>query len=164
MRKGLLFTLIILSAIPALSLASMQRDGAIIRNSGSTNTAGFTIEVWSDATGSASEAGATPKPFGLRSDISAQFFADLHAARAENAPAAHCMKSASFGTSTVVQWHGWTSPDLQCRPSSATLRALARDVDAIEAASGITTQIRHRIGLPHDLRKIPTPTPEEQPT
>lgn len=164
MRKGLLFTLIIFTVAPVLSIAAGQRDSATIRNSGSTNTAGFTITVWSDATGSASVQGATPKPFGVPNDLSARFFADLLAAHSDAAPATHCMKSASFGTSTIVQWHGWSSPDLQCPPFSASLGALARDVNAIEAAAGITTQVHRRIGLPPDLRKIPTPTPEVQPT
>ncbi len=164
MRKGLLFTLIIFTVAPALSVGAAQRDVATIRNSGSTNTAGFTITVWSDATGSASVQGATPKAFGVPSDLSARFFADLHAASNDAAPAMHCMKSASFGTSTMVQWHAWSSPDLQCPPFSAGLGALARDVGAIETAAGITTQIHRRIGLPPDLRKIPTPIPEVQPT
>jgi hypothetical protein len=164
MRKGLLFTLIIFTVAPALSIAAAQRDFATIRNSGSTNTAGFTITVWSDATGSASVQGATPHTFGVPNDLSARFFADLRAAQNDATTPTHCMKSASFGTSTFVQWHGWSSPDLQCPPFSPSLGALASDVNAIEGAAGITTQLRHRIGLPPDIRKIPTPTPEEQPT
>ncbi len=164
MRNRLLFTLIIFTVAPILSAAAAQRDFAPIRNSGSTNTAGFALTVWSDATGSASVQSATPKTFGVPNDLSARFFADIHAASDEVAPATHCMKSASFGTSTVVQWHGWTSPDLQCPPFSPSLGALASDVNAIEAAAGIATQLHHRIRLPPDIRKIPTPTPEVQPT
>ena len=164
MRKALLFTLITFMVAPAFSLADAPRDFATIRNSGSTNTAGFTIIVRSDATGSASVQATTPKAFGVPNDLSARFFSDLHAAANTVAPVTHCMKSASFGTSTIVQWHGWTSPDLQCPPFSASLSALANDVNAIEAAAGITAQVHRRIGLPPDLRKIPTPAPEVQPS
>ncbi|MGA7570544.1 MAG: hypothetical protein WBA06_10855 [Candidatus Aquilonibacter sp.] len=164
MRKALLFTLITFAVAPALSIAAAQRDVATIRNSGSTNTAGFTITVWSDATGSASVQAATPKAFGVPNDLSARFFADLRAASSAVAPATHCMKSASFGTSTIVQWHGWSSPDLQCRPFSASLGALANDINAIETAAGITTQLHRGIRLPPDVRKIPTTIPEVQPT
>jgi hypothetical protein len=164
MRKALLFTLISFTVAPALSVAAAQRDFATIRNSGSTNTAGFTITIWSDAGGSASVQGATPMPFAVPDDLRARFFADLHTASNDVAAATHCMKSASFGTSTFVQWHEWSSPDLQCPPFSASLGALASDVHAIEAAAGITTLVHRRIGLPPDLRKIPTATPEVQPT
>ena len=49
MRIGLLCTIIIFTIVPSLSI-SAERDSAIIRNSGSTNTSGYTITVWSDAT------------------------------------------------------------------------------------------------------------------
>ncbi|MGC2128519.1 MAG: hypothetical protein WA629_00360 [Candidatus Aquilonibacter sp.] len=145
MRKALLFTLLSFTVAPVLSIAAAQRDLATIRNSGSTNTAGFTIRVWSDASASASVQAATPKTFALPNDLSARFFSDLHAAANDVAPATHCMKSASFGTSTIVQWHGWSSPDLQCPPFSASLGALAVDVREIEAAADITTQVHRRL-------------------
>jgi hypothetical protein len=163
MRKGLLFTLIIFSVAPALSL-SAQPDTAVIRNSGSTNTSGFTITVSSDATGDARVAGQTAHTFALQRDLTARFFNDVHAAYSDTAaPVHHCMKSASFGTATSVQWQGWSSPDLQCPPLSSSLGALAQDVNAIETAAGISTA-PHRIGLPPSLRKIPSAPPEVQPT
>jgi hypothetical protein len=164
MRIGLLFTIIIFTIVPSLSM-SAQRDSAIIRNSGSTNTSGYTITVWSDATGSVEVAGKIDSSFVLPGDLNARFFTELHAASASTdaAPEHHCMKSASFGTRTTVQWHGWNSPDLQCPPLSPSLGALASDVNAIESAAGISGGPR-RIGLPPSLRKIPPATPEVQPT
>jgi hypothetical protein len=162
MRNGLLFSLIILSALPALVL-SAERDSAIIQNSGSTNTSGFTITVWSDGTSTASERDQADRTFTLQPELRARFFSDLRAAASATLPATHCMKSASFGTTTIVRWHGWSSSDLQCPPLSPGLLALANDVSAIESAAGITAG-PHRIGLPPSLRKIPPATPEVQPT
>jgi hypothetical protein len=163
MRNRLLFTLIILAAAPALSIAA-QRDAATIQNSGSTNTAGFTITLWSDGTGSASMQGGTARAIAIAPDLTARFFTDLRAASLENAAPQHCMKSASFGTATTVAWHTWHSPDLQCPSSSANLGALAKDVQAIEAATGVMPGTLRRIGLPPSLRKNPPATPEAQPT
>jgi len=95
--------------------------------------------------------------------VSERFFTDVKSAREANAPAQFCMKSASFGTRTVVTWHGWTSPDLQCPPQEASTAALAQDVRRIVAASGLAGP-PHRIGLPPSLRKIPQTTPEVTPT
>ena len=162
MRKGLLFTLIIFGAVPALSM-SAERDTAIIHNSGSTNTLGFTITVSSDGTASTSLRGQTDHAFTLQQDLSARFFRDVQAAALATSPPHHCMKSASFGTATTVQWRGWTSPDLLCPPLSPSVEALAQDVNAIESAAGITGRL-HRIGLPPSLRKIPPAPPEVQPT
>ncbi|HTU70521.1 MAG TPA: hypothetical protein VMF11_09405 [Candidatus Baltobacteraceae bacterium] len=162
MRNRLIFTV----AILGLSVlgAAAPRDGAVIHNSGSTNTAGYTITVRSDGTGTKSIQRGPASPFTLAQDVSERFFADLKAARENPGVPTHCMKSASFGTTTVVQWHGWTSPDLQCPPFSASVGALANDVRAIQSAAGITTLMRGRIGLPPSLRKIPPATPEVQPT
>jgi hypothetical protein len=163
MRNRLLFTLIMLVAAPALSTAA-QRDGATIHNSGSTNTAGFTIAIWSDGTGNVSMQNGNPRAVVISDDLTTRFFTDLQAARTENAPPSHCMKSASFGTTTSVAWHGWQSPDLQCPSSSPNMSALAKDVQAIEAAVGAGAGTPRRIGLPPDLRKNPPATPEVQPT
>ncbi len=162
MRKGLLFTLIIFGAMPALRL-SAQGDSAIIRNSGSTNTMGFTITVSSDGRASASLRGQTDHTFTLQQDLRTRFFRDVQAASQTTSPPRHCMKSVSFGTATTVQWQEWSSPDLLCPPLSPSLEALAQDVNAIESAAGVTSG-PHRIGLPPSLRKIPSATPEVQPT
>jgi hypothetical protein len=162
MRNRLLFSLIILSALPALGL-SAERDNAIIQNSGSTNTSGFTITVWSDGTATASVRGQADHAFTLQPDLRARFMRDLQAASTATAPPRHCMKSASFGTTTTVLWRGWSSHDLQCPPLPPSVAALAEDVAAIESAAGVTGG-PHRLGLPPSLRKIPSAPPEVQPT
>jgi hypothetical protein len=160
-RKNVLVVLVL-----ALFSAAPQRDGATIVNSGSTNAAGYTISVWSDGTGSAMVRGATAATsFSISQEAAERFFQDVKAARSNGAQLQHCMKSASFGTRTVVQWHGWVSPDLQCPPFTDEVRALAGDVQTVEGSANIQpgSPLR-RVPLPAEMRKIPTATPEVQPT
>ncbi|MGA8533390.1 MAG: hypothetical protein WB615_04725 [Candidatus Tumulicola sp.] len=136
-----------LAFIVALGLvtnaAASARDGAVIVDSGSTNTTGYRIDMWSDGTativlqsrGGVAQSGS--KSFSVAGDVTARFFADLKAVRAANVTGSPCMKSASFGTTTRVNWHGWASPDLDCPAENALLSALVRDVSLIRAASGI---------------------------
>ena len=154
----------ILGALVATIAASAgPKDGASIINSGSTNTEGYTMKVWSDGTGEVSGArtGDSHK-FQIDADLTPKFFADLKAARANPGTPGHCMKSASFGTTTVVSWHGWQSTDLQCPPFNAAMTALVTDVRAIQAAANWAS--RRRIPLPRDMRKIPATPPEATPT
>ncbi len=122
--------------------AATARDGAVIVDSGSTNTAGYRIEIWSDGAATVAlhrraAAPGAPQPFSVGADVTARFFADLKAAKAANMTGSPCMKSASFGTTTRVSWHGWTSPDLDCPSENALLNAVIHDVNLIRAASGI---------------------------
>lgn len=150
--------------------AQYGRDGAVIRNSGSTNFAGYTIKVWSDGSVWGQPSGRTGQPMGQPStakvpaEVSARFFHDVQASRGgrERLPGP-CMKSASFGSSTTVDWHGWSSPDLSC-PTQGSLVALTVDVQHITAALGLGHTTMHRVPLmPHEPRRIPTeasPSPE----
>lgn len=150
----------------AVLSATLQHDGATIVNSGSTNTAGYTITVWSDGTATSLVRGASsPTPFTVPKETAERFFSDVKAARGNGAQLQHCMKSASFGTRTVVQWHGWSSPDLQCPPFTPEVGALATDVQSLESAANIQpgSPLR-RVPMPVEMRKIPTATPEVQPT
>jgi len=124
-------------------VAAASRDSATIVDSGSTNSYGYTIQLWSDGKGSITlqerdgSAVATPKPFTVSASTAARFFSDVAAAHKGNISAAPCMKSASFGTSTRVKWQGWVSPDLTCPPNDSLGEALVRDVDAIRQAAGV---------------------------
>jgi hypothetical protein len=153
MRYAVLF-------LVAICIAATPRDLAVIVDSGSTNTLGYKIEVWSDGSGRltlqnrAGVAQGAPKSFTLPAATTARFFSDLQAARKGNATSEPCAKSASFGTTTHVMWQGWTSPDLDCPPEVPLTSALVRDVADIRVASGVAT-------LP--MRRVPwtpaTPTP-----
>jgi hypothetical protein len=149
LRATILAGLAILACV-----AAAARDSAVIVNSGSTNTLGYSITVWSDGKATVSlqprgGAPGTPKPFTVPTTTTTRFFSDLAAARKANVSSGGpCMKSASFGTSTHITWQGWVSPDLDCPPSGSSGDALVHDVGAIRAAAGISV-------LP--LRQAPTP-------
>jgi hypothetical protein len=164
MRDRLQYIALPFVVLALLAGAQGERDGAVIVNSGSTNSAGYSIALWSDATVQASIQGQAAAVRSLPRDLADRFFADVRAARTDAAPPSHCMKSASFGSTTTVGWHGWRSPDLQCPPFSASLRALASDVRAIESAAGIPSAPIRRVRLPLEPRKIPETPPEVSPT
>jgi hypothetical protein len=127
----------------ACCVGAAPRDTAVIVNSGSTNSYGYSIQVWSDGKASVTlkenggAAVSTPKAFTVPATTAARFFSDLAAARKGNATTVPCMKPVSFGTSTHVTWQGWTSPDLTCPPKDQLGDALVKDVDEIRQASGI---------------------------
>src|SRR5262249_43194586 len=69
----------------------------------------------------------------LSSALAKRFYADLQAAKPlSGLPAAHCPKSASFGTTLTIESGDDVSPDLSC-PAQRDPRAqnLARDANEI---------------------------------
>jgi hypothetical protein len=134
---------LITGLVIASFVAAAPSPTAVIVNSGSTNSYGYTISVSPDGKASVTlqERGGgpvgTPKPFTVPAATATRFFADLAAARKANAATVPCMKSASFGTTTHITWQEWTSPDLSCPPSESSGKALVNDVDAIRKAAGI---------------------------
>jgi hypothetical protein len=130
--------------------AAPARDGAAIVDSGSTNALGYKIQLWSDGSGVLTlqdrlgTAHGAPKTFAVAPSLAQRFFSDLKAARDGNAVGTPCMKSASFGTTTHVQWHGWNSPDLDCPAENVLTAALVNDVNAIRSASGVEAMPLHR--------------------
>lgn len=160
MRNICLVVLVLASA--NVALAAETNDGAIIANSGSTNTLGYEIKLWSNGKAQITMNGGAPRAFRIDDDLASRFFSNLAAARANPGVSGHCMKSASFGTSTNVTWHGWSSFDLQCPPLSPAMMLLNTDVRQVQATANIDT--RRRIRLPGDVRMIPTAAPEVTPT
>ncbi len=122
--------------------AAYARDGAVIRNGGSTNFSGYTIKVWSDGSASAVRSGRNGTPEGaattasIPGNLAQTFLNDARQARSNHAISRACMKSASFGTTTVVLYHGWTSPDLEC-PGGGFSVALAADAHKIAAVLNV---------------------------
>ena len=159
--------LLAVCAAAAPSVPGSSHDGATIVDSGSTNTGGYTIHVWSDGTAAVTyqnhtDTAASPKSFTFSPSVAARFFADLKAARAGKAQAERCMKSASFGTSTHVYWHGWTSPDLDCPPGDPLTSAVFKDVNAIRSAGKVTpSPLRGGMFPGGPPRVIVSPSPTE---
>ena len=116
---------------------------AVIANSGSTNAAGFTVVVTPDGAATVRQYdGSKQKVVGAPQ--TRWLFALLQAAGPLDALGlAHCMKSASFGTSTRIAWNDRTSGDLSCG-GDATSRELARTIGVIVRQLDIVTMPRSR--------------------
>ncbi len=157
-------------ACVAAAGASHMRDGAVIRNSGSTNFSGYTVKVWSDGSTWAVHSNRmgtqldTPVTGRIPQNVAQRFLSEARQSRANRVVSQPCMKSASFGTSTVVLYHGWTSPDLEC-PGDGLVVALGSDAHKIVALLKIQGQPAHRIPmLPNEPRRIPSEMPSVQPS
>lgn len=150
--------------------ASNIRDGGVIRNSGSTNFSGYTIKVWSDGSTWAvhSNRAGTPIDSPVRghipADLAKRFLDDAKQGRKNRDISQHCMKSASFGTSTVVVYHGWTSPDLEC-PGGGFVETLGQQAHKIAALLKVAGVQPRRIPmLPNERRRAPGDTQSGQPS
>jgi hypothetical protein len=126
-----------IGAVLAAVVLRAAADTAVIVNSGSTNRAGFRIEV--ERSG---EAEYTSTPRGQAAErvrrkvpdaLLRRFYVDLEAAQPLSAlPAEHCAKSVSFGTRTTVEMRSERTPDISCpNARNPNTKALMRDVGEI---------------------------------
>jgi hypothetical protein len=123
--------------LPPGPAASASPNDAVIVDSGSTNTIGYTIVIHPDYSAQVTLDGALPRDATLPAADAESLFAKLAAAAPLDALAhGHCMKSASFGTSRRVAYAGKVSPDLTCAGDEQA-RELAGAVGAIVADLGI---------------------------
>lgn len=165
------FALVAFASLGCLALAAAmpRRDGATILNSGSTNFAGYTIKVWSDGSTSSvhTRHGApieSPAAGNVPKGLATALLADLKAAKQSGGIVSQsCMKSASFGSTLVVLYHGWTTPDLSC-PGDGYVTSVASDAAKIVAALKLSPVPTHRVPmLPNERRRPPneqTGTPQ----
>lgn len=129
---------ILCCALAASVPAAAAPDSATITNNGSTNIVGYTIALHSDGSGTVTmQHAAAAKPFHVAGAVAAKFFANLASARRSETPAGGCVKSASFGSSTHISWHGWTSTDLECPAPNSAVQALSDDLHLILQAAGM---------------------------
>jgi hypothetical protein len=146
----------LLSALAGIAAAAAHRlDGAVIVNSGSTNFTGYTIAIRSDGTAQYMDTSAR-----VPRDLAEQLLVDARTAKQTGkATGVPCMKAVSFGTTTIVRYHGWRSPDLQC-PGSALTQSLRADVQRITEALGLGNTPKRslrRAVMPNSVRR-PEPT------
>lgn len=154
-----------LSGALAWAAHGSAHDGAIIRNTGSTNVPGYVIKIWSDGTAQVFPALRNGQPAGapqagrVSPALARSFFENLHAAKSGGPIASQsCMKSASFGSATVVQYHGWTSPDLEC-PGDGFVVSLGSQSHQIASTLGVPRRTTPRSLLPNEPRRAPPPAP-----
>lgn len=123
-----------------------------IVNSGSSNTAGYTIDLQEDGTVSWTVADrphsilstTAPSPTNMTSQISialtnAVFRSVKQASPLNQFPIHFCIKSVSFGTMLHVIYHGEQSPDLNCPLEDARLVALNKAVREVISLLHINT-------------------------
>lgn len=165
-RKLAFLSMVLALACASAAVAAFTRDGAVIRNSGSTNFTGYTIKVWSDGSTWAvhSDRAGTqldaPVSGNIPANLAQRFLGEAKQAKQNHAISQHCMKSASFGTTTVVLYHGWTSADLECPGDGLTV---ALGADAHKIAALLKVQGVHHIPmLPNEKRRIPSDMPSGQ--
>jgi hypothetical protein len=117
-------------------------DFGTIENTGSTNIAGYTIAVYASGRVVPQGAGAGAKAVKILPSIAAKLLHDVIAAEPlSHLKVRHGVKSASFGTSTFIIYHGQRSPDLSF-PGDAKSQALHDDVQAIVKAAHLGNQPR----------------------
>lgn len=113
-------------------------DAVVIRNSGSTNTRGYTVVVSPGGNARVLQDGTDTQKT-LSPTQTQALFDDVHAMMPLAAlPRRPCMRSASFGSSTTVAYDNAVTPDLACAvdPAGAKLR---QKVGSIVHDLGITT-------------------------
>jgi hypothetical protein len=128
--------------------ASLPPGSALIRNSGSSNTLPYAISLRPDGSALVTVGvAASAEQRTVPQAETAELFAELHDAMPLDAlPRQHCMKSASFGTTTTIRFGGAASPDLDCAGDPAT-RGLAATVARIVKSLGIS--VLRREGRPY---------------
>ncbi|HET7813552.1 MAG TPA: hypothetical protein VFL13_04200 [Candidatus Baltobacteraceae bacterium] len=146
--------------LAAAAAAAGMRDGAVISNSGSTNIPGYSIKIWSD--GSVSSPQSQTKH--IDASLAARFFADAKASKhAGSIGTKGCMKSASFGSVTTVNYHGWTSGDLECpgNPAfSSDVHALAKAVIGAQVPGRRIPRLPNEVRRPESSPVQPTASPD----
>jgi hypothetical protein len=86
-----------------------------------------------------------------------RFYADLErAGDLAKLAVDHCMKSASFGSTTIISYNGEDSPDVQCAGDAAG-RALNADAEAIARAALTGAPVSRRRTQPI-FRASPSPS------
>ena len=119
------------SATPTPS-ASVPPDAAIIENSGSTNFAGYRIVVTPDGSAWLTLDGGQAVKAQLPAAHARSLFAHLAAAGPlDSLEVGQCVKSASFGTRTFIEWKGVRTGDVSC--GGGQIAQLNADVEAILA-------------------------------
>ncbi|GAC1420680.1 MAG: hypothetical protein NVSMB5_13290 [Candidatus Velthaea sp.] len=130
---------------------------AVIQDSGSTNTAGYTIAVHRGGRIDVLMAHAPVTHPKIAAKLVARLYTDLARTGPVAAlPAETCMKSVSFGTRLTLAYGGQQSPDLSCGESDA-VRMLSADANAIVNAAHIVTRVRYG-RTPPLIRESDTPS------
>ncbi|CAF0889185.1 unnamed protein product [Rotaria sordida] len=154
MRSSILLILVVTVCIAIVSSDSEHNIVRIV-NSGSTNTAGYTIELrrdgivrWTVAhrrpllitTPSTPSSTTSVMSIRLSSALTNSVFESVQAALPlSQFPPKFCIKSVSFGTSLHVIYNGEQSPDLNCPLEDVRLIALNKAIREVISVLQINT-------------------------
>lgn len=131
---------------PALA-ATPDAEALLIVNSGSTNMAGYRIEVLPNGN-MAYASGVNIRSTVLPAAVTQKLFGDVRTAL----PFAQmglkpCPKSASFGSTTVLIYKNQTTPDVSC-PGSPKAAVLYADVQTVRQAAVVNLIPRRQFPAP----------------
>lgn len=144
----------------ATRVSAKALDAGTILNSGSTNSAPFQLVARADGTATFTIEGRPPEKRTLPVASVREFLLDLKASIPFEASKGGCMKSASFGSSTYVIYHGHRSPDISCG-NTLRERTLMTDVNRIALEAKIPTLIpRIRTFAPPSEQPAQAPSAE----
>jgi hypothetical protein len=98
-----------------MSLQAAENARATIIDTGSTNRRGVQVTVNANGSAIIEPHGLAPHSLQVNSHLCKRFLSGLVAATPLQAlPAAHCVKSASFGSRLFIEYNGERTPDLSC--------------------------------------------------
>jgi len=126
-----------------VDLPDLSRDDAVIRNSGATNLAPYTIVVHPDATADVYIGGSTRKESIGTPQMKWLFLKLREAMPLGRIAVGRCMKSASFGTSTTILYQGESTPDRCCGGGTET-QELMRTIGVIAGQLRVSPLIGRR--------------------
>jgi hypothetical protein len=162
-----LLSLVVASAVTEQpSPSGVPSDAAIIVNTGSTNTRGYRIIVRPNGQATVQVEGEPPRHETVEAATSTALFKDLAAAAPlDKLPSEPCMKSASFGSTTYVQFNGKRSPDLSCpmegigNKLADDVRHITEDLHVLPAGRVLRRTLSPQPEVPGPLTPPPKPTP-----
>ena len=118
-------------------------DAAVIENSGSTNAAGYTIVISPDGNAVVRQYDSFQRKVAGAPQTRWLFLKLREAAPLDSLATVHCLKSASFGSSTTVSWNDRSTADLSCGGDPLS-RELMRTIGVIVRDLGIDTRPQRR--------------------
>ena len=139
LRRG--YFLLGLLATLSFQNKAIESQQATIIDTGSTNRPGLQVTLDASGNAKAEPRGTEGRAIRLNSNQCKRFMQTLQSAIPLHAlPAAHCMKSVSFGSRLFIEHNGERSPDLSCPvqqdPKVDTLKKQAAEIlAAAQAAS-----------------------------
>lgn len=142
-RRAYLFMLL---AMTGLRNQAAENGQVTITDTGSTNRPGLQVTMGANGNARVVSRGMEPHTIQLNSRLCKRFLASLQtAAPLHDLPAAHCMKSASFGSRLFIEYKGERSPDLSCPvQQDARVDSLKEQALAILKAARPTSALQNR--------------------